>query len=95
MSDTSKADNISPEYTGKETDPDTKVSVWVLTPALGTSFDVLWFKTHDEAMEHVEDNYHDLHDLLYEATKDGWGEITIRIERREVTAEDAAGVFGE
>lgn len=95
MSDTSKADHIAPEYAGQETDPDAKVSVWVLTPALGTSYDSLWFKTHDDAMEHVDDNDYDLHELLYEATKDGWGEITIRIERREVTAEDAAGVFGE
>lgn len=95
MSGTNKTGEPAAEYTGQETDPDAKVSVWVLTPALGTSFDEVWFKTHDDAMEHVDDNDHDLHELLYEATKDGWGEITIRIERREVTAEDAAGVFGE
>lgn len=98
MSDTNKADNIAPEYTGKETGPDTKVSVWAITPALGMSADEadeVWARTHDEACEWVQDNYDDLHQMIYDATKDGAGEVTIRIERHEVTAKQAAEVLGE
>lgn len=83
----------APEYTGQETTPDQKVTVWQLNPSLGTSHDVLWFKTRDALFDWVGDNTHDLIDRLHEASVSGLGSVTVEVMRLETTAEEAAAVF--
>lgn len=84
---------IAPDYAGNELDPNQKVSVWELTPALGTSYDMLWLKSHKAAVQWVEDNYDELLEKIHEATESGGGSVTVKIERVETTAEEALGVF--
>lgn len=87
------AEVIWPDYTGREPDPGQKVSVWELSPPLGTSYDYLWLKTHEAAVSWVEDHTDELLEKLHEATEHGGGLVVLKIERIETTAEEAAGVF--
>jgi hypothetical protein len=90
MADTA---TIAPDYTGHEPDPNQKVSVWELTPPLGTSYDLLWLKSHAAAVQWVEDHYDELVEKIHDATQAGGGSVTVKIERVETTAEEALGVF--
>ncbi len=80
------------DYTGHESDPNQRVKVWQLTPALGSEDDRLWFQTRDEALEWIAYHFDAVIDDLTDNVRANGherGSIAITLERVWTTAKEA------
>lgn len=69
------------------------VPIWAVTPDLHSSFDEVYFKTRDDALEYIQDHLVEKVDCDYtddELTEDGF---TLRLWRKFISQEMYDAVF--